>query len=457
MYIAVSCIVCIRHVFDFKFIVAGKSSSRANSEFGDDHASSTVSLCGRSSATDDLDAYSDQEEDEFAIAIENLYEKRSATREAALQKLVSLLMSQWQLDECTFKLDTLSRLFLTSFKKGGADESILAARAVALHVITLGASDEAEGVFRDALPAFVKIIETGRIAVLRAAAIESLSILCFVAAEGPEETMEIMSLLSKAYTRQSSTEVQSEALRGWSLLFTTLPASKFGSSFVEEHLKILSVLLHSKDVDVRSAAGEAVTLLYHTCDLSMLPETLSRSQSHYGSNDQDDTNDFHKDDSQNGHDAPGAAESLQAERLEDIVKRMQDLAKNRGDETRRSKKDRASLRSTFRELSSIIDGGDIPQQKVTMPLGDTLVVDTLSGNIQLNAVRSFLGEGFQVHMLNNPLLHQVFNFRPRNEPSTKYSGTEKRQYRSPASGQSKERSKMRQADRRAAHKDRMWD
>lgn len=89
-----------------------------------------MSICGRSTATEDLEGYSDEEEDEFAAAIEMLYEKRAATRESGLQKLIRLLTSQWQLDECTFKQETLKRLFLGCFKRGAAAESALAARAL---------------------------------------------------------------------------------------------------------------------------------------------------------------------------------------------------------------------------------------------------------------------------------------------------------------------------------------
>lgn len=42
-------------------------------------------------------------------------------------------------------------------------------------------------------------------------------------------------------------------------------------------------------------------------------------------------------------------------RLEDIVSRMKDLAKNRGDPSRRSRKERAAQRGTFRELCNIVE------------------------------------------------------------------------------------------------------
>lgn len=219
--------------------------------------------------------------------------------------------------------------------------------------------------------------------------------------------------------------MQAAALRGWTLLFTTVPAWKFGGNLVEEYLRKLGTLLHNNDVDVRAAAGEAVTVVYDTCDMSTLPESTPTED---GFGDEDERR-------------------FSVDRLEDIVARMQDLAKNRGDETRRSKKDRVVLRSTFRELHSIMEGGEAPEQKVKLRHGDVLMVDTLVGNVQLNAFRSFLGEGFQVHLLQNSLLHQVFNFRPTLEQPERLSALEKRMYRSPASAQSKERAQTRKQER----------
>jgi hypothetical protein len=41
--------------------------------------------------------------------------------------------------------------------------------------------------------------------------------------------------------------------------------------------------------------------------------------------------------------------------MEDVVARMKDLATNRGDAKRRSKKDRSALKSTFRDLCSTLE------------------------------------------------------------------------------------------------------
>lgn len=65
-------------------------------------------------------------------------------------------------------------------------------------------------------------------------------------------------------------KVQAAALRGWSLLLTTLPAWQLTAADIERQLASLADLLENPDVEVRSAAGEAVALLFHTYGLSEL-------------------------------------------------------------------------------------------------------------------------------------------------------------------------------------------
>ena len=51
--------------------------------------------------------------------------------------------------------------------------------------------------------------------------------------------------------------------------------------------------------------------------------------------------------------------------------------------------------------------GQVAETKVKLRAGDTLVIDTVAGNVQLNFLRRFLNEGFQAHLQNNELLHQA--------------------------------------------------
>lgn len=58
------------------------------------------------------------------------------------------------------------------------------------------------------------------------------------------------------------------------------------------------------------------------------------------------------------------------ERLEDINARIQDLTTNRGDASRRSQKERAELRTTFRSILTAIEvcyTGDVRRVMPVMP------------------------------------------------------------------------------------------
>lgn len=68
----------------------------------------------------------------------------------------------------------------------------------------------------------------------------------------------------------AAAKVQSAALRGWSLLLSTLPAWQLTAADIECQLASLVELLQSPDVEVRAAAGEAVALLYHSYGLASL-------------------------------------------------------------------------------------------------------------------------------------------------------------------------------------------
>ena len=72
----------------------------------------------------------------------------------------------------------------------------------------------------------------------------------------------------------------------------------------------------------------------------------------------------------------------------------------------------------------------MPQTKIKLQHGDSLIISTLSGTLQLNALRRFLAEGFQTHLQHNPLLHQIFGFEPRAEKRDRLTPLEKRMYRS---------------------------
>ncbi len=70
-----------------------------------------------------------------------------------------------------------------------------------MHAITLGASDISERIFQEALPTLEPLILTGKAVASRVAAVDALSMLCFVGSEGPHETLPVMALFIKALAR----------------------------------------------------------------------------------------------------------------------------------------------------------------------------------------------------------------------------------------------------------------
>jgi hypothetical protein len=399
----------------------------------DGQSISTVSLGGSSIPDRDADFYLDElPDDPFEINVDKLSEKRGATREDGLQKLIGLFIADFQYEEAVFRQETFAQAFIGSIRRGGPAEAALAANALGLHVLTLGTSEGAESVFQDARSVFEPLILTGRSTASRAAAVDAMGMMCFVASEGPHETMEIINLLVKAIEKGPA-QVQAPALRSWSLLLTTVPAWKLGTSFVEAHLSWLTALLHSDNLEVRKAAGEAIALLFDTCGLSDLPSK------DWNCDSAEDENGEMEGENGNG---------VHPSTLDDIVDRMRDLATNKGDPTRRSKKERAEQKGTFRELMNVVEEGAVVEQKIKLG-SDVLIVNTLPQSIRLNAMRRYLGSGFQIHLMYNPFLHDVFSFRPSNVPAERLSAKEKRLYRSQTSVESKGKSQHRKRERQA--------
>lgn len=409
-----------------------RGNRRAAPEDADDESSTTSTSTGCMQGTQE---YGEPEADLFETCLEELYEKRASTREKALQNLIGLLREGVQEEQCARSASTLVGRCSNCMRKGGAAESALAATLLGLHILTLG--EQNDSLFAEISPDLEKVAVAGKSVACKAAAIESLAVCCFVAAEDFMVTLQVMNKL-RGLWRADSPKVKAAALRSWSLLFISLPNLP-GSDAVEDVLSALSVQLHDADVEVRGAAGEAVALLYHACGF---PDML-------GAVDEEDA----EDEDPAGADVMSVhSASTAVSGLDDVMDRMKDLASNKGDlgGMRRSRRDRAALRGTFRELCSILEDGETPAIKVKLQHGDSLVLNTLPGCVTMNFLKRFLAGGFQAHMQANAVLHAVFDFAPLQERPERLSALEKRAYRSPNSGASKARAQDRKLQR--AHK-----
>lgn len=196
-----------------------------------------------------------------------------------------------------------------------------------------------------------------------------------------------------------SAKVKAAALRSWAFLYTSLN-TPLSSRQLDGQLAALAGLLHDQDVEVRQAAGEGLALLYNTCGLAECDE-------------EDDEDDYSQDEDEPqqgeatepastvavaGHldlspagettaaaaaPADGAGSSsgveaaggqplgpgvLPARRHQDemstcssvsgldmVMDRVKELANNRGDRQRRSKRERVALKGCFREMRKIME------------------------------------------------------------------------------------------------------
>jgi len=397
---------------------------------------------GRRLAADDIDengsyassatAYSnmdqelvDAEAETFSACIDDTYESRGTTREKAWERLIGMLRSSVRADDCCQNATTITSRSQSSLHKGGATECALAATALGLHLLTIGNQDEST--FQEVWPHLYKLAKAGKSPVAKVAGVEALAVVCFCCSEDTVSTHEVMGQLQGLWKQGESSKVRAAAMRAWSFLYTSLRHSP-SSATLEPLLPTLSSQLHDPDVEVRAAAGEALALIYHTTSLA-------------------EENSSEEDEEEEEVESMSVVSSGSLAGLEDVVDRMKELATNKGEKLRRSKRDKAAMKSVFRELHGTLQNGRVAATKIKLRHGDLLMVDTLPSTITLNYLRRYLGGGFQVHLQFNPLLHAVFDFQPLEERPDRLSAMEKRAFRSPCSAQSKARTQDRRSQR----------
>eukprot|EP00850_Spirogloea_muscicola_P020290 SM000212S06883 [mRNA] locus=s212:33105:43389:+ [translate_table: standard] len=407
---------------------------------------STTASSGYASAPDADDAAAADEPAALADFLDALYDKRASTRESGLRGLISALSSHVLTHYAETRLETLLQLFLTSVRRGVGPEVTLAARALGLLAVTLGAGDPADRVCAEATPLLHKIAKQALPVGDKTAALGAIALLNFVSSREQSELDESMGLMwqigGSPEPDQSCGSGSQNGGAIW-LDFATLniiasrdhiPSSQVCSHQVQvinltaatavcSALPSLSSLLADNDLAMRIAAGEAIALLYEAGGRDAGEESSEST-------------------SQAGALSVEALDDKQAE----VLEQMRDLSVEGN--KRLSKKTRKEQHGSFRDLVSLIQDGTVTETSVRLKNGDSLTLSTWREIIQLNALRQYLAEGFQKHLQENELLHQIFGFVPRaSKPAGFQSLAEKRMYRSPNSLASKARTRTRKQQR----------
>jgi len=222
---------------------------------------SVVSVMTSSSEEIGEDGCYKSEDTSFADTVEQLTEKRGSLRVSALKSLIDSLTSQMMDEQITSRAKTIE-LYLTRIIRQGAGEEVThACRLLSLIILTIGS--EIEEVGKSFLPVLSTIIKnSSKPANSRRACIQAMGIINFILCS-PQEMTESMSLLEQiSLDTKIDPTIASQAITIWSLLASTFSAWDLGTSIYSKYLPLFTKLLEHKDLEVRSAAGEAIALLY---------------------------------------------------------------------------------------------------------------------------------------------------------------------------------------------------
>ncbi|OQS06176.1 hypothetical protein THRCLA_01763 [Thraustotheca clavata] len=294
--------------------------------------------------------------------IDTLTEKRTTTRVTALKKIVDLLSHYVPTEIFHDNYDTLQSNALHLLRRPSSNEGVLGVHVLALIALMLGENEDSfYKQIKGPLQLLVK--NEGQPEEVRAKALEVLGTTCFVCSGDQDNTLEILQFC-EALFGDASNAVTTAALDTWGLLASTLPnASLVEDDFLATQLEIFMQLLDHADVEVRSAAGENIALLF---------EAIAAAHVYY---DRDE-----------------------------IAHRLLALSKDSSKKT--SKRDRKEQRTVFRDVYKTVADDVAPSITFTFQ-NEVLRLQDWSTLKQYNILKKWLHSGFQEHLKYNNVVRNI--------------------------------------------------
>ncbi|KAF0712804.1 Aste57867_4670 [Aphanomyces stellatus] len=307
------------------------------------------------------------QEDLLDRYIEELSEKRSTTRVAALQGVFKLLVHFIPAELFIDRFDTLYENALNSARRPTEEEGKLAPRILAIMGLMLGAnSDHFFGKVESVLEPIIK--SPSHSDAVRASALEGLGLICFACSSDDENAQNIMGLCDPFLNNDVAPILAKIALETWGALASTLDSSYLvDEGFLDTHLTLLEELTNNADLDVRTAAGENIALLF---------EAMYKN----GIRDHDDKN--------------------------AIEKRLLDLSKESSKKF--SKKDRKEQHSVFRDVYKTVADNEPPNVSFSLE-NETLRFHDWGSIMQFEAIKECLQSGLLEHLKFNNNVREIFD------------------------------------------------
>lgn len=326
-------------------------------------------------------------------------EKRSARREGQLRKTFKCLTqfaTGIEGQECVEShIESIVTACTYGLRaSGGPAEQYAACRVLEATAVVLGGNqDDFFGSLEAPLKRIVHMV--GRAVPVRGAALRTLCLSNFINTDDDYQAEGLLDLCESVACSEFRHEavppnLRATALDCWALLATTIEdvyiAEKTDTS-IGRGLVLLPLLkecLDTTHVELRSAAGECMALI-HECRLNL------------GISEGDATERRFRRGSWDG--------SEWEVTMDEVKQRIAELSVESGHHL--SKKAKKAQRSTFREfMATLVD--DEPPCEIVNFRGGTLTLETWREVIQLNFIRHCLQGGFQIQLLCNATLHQVF-------------------------------------------------
>ncbi|KAF9134371.1 Interferon- developmental regulator 1 [Mortierella sp. 14UC] len=342
--------------------------------------------------------------------IEELYEKRSSTREAALKKLVDLTSQHFTADVLDSRRDDVMELLKKSIKKGGPRECVLAAEAISLVFITIGEDDEK--MFTDLAPLLKYTITNHESTEVKAACIHALGTACFISSTPQPSHLPTYELLNFFTDIALSSGASANALQNGETLAAALEAfnvlyagvfPRLGPKTITMQARRIfnrmvpaaKTLLEHPTVEVRVAAGETIALMLEILD------AYQRQRDDGDISDEEASETYNDDDPEDLEEVTG---DFRYDDLDGLVAALGSLSTDSS--RHRSKKERSAGRSAFRDILKSVEEQERPTESLKLREYD-VDFDGWVEILQLHYLRDRLTSGLQTHFVHNTMIHTI--------------------------------------------------
>ncbi|KAJ0409779.1 hypothetical protein ATCC90586_001092 [Pythium insidiosum] len=204
-------------------------------DYDEDDTTSIASIeTGRSIASEDADFYdtytkSDGEEEDIDQAIEELTERRTTTRVAALEKLYNHVLHYYPADEIS--------------DRPSDEEAVLGSKILAVLSLIFGGDNE--GFYQRSKSVLEPLAKTAKMQKVKSAAMRSLAMICHVCSVEEENADELLDMYTKFLDVKIVASVCASALEAWGILASSLPdevlaADTFIDKSIVEKLRAMS-------------------------------------------------------------------------------------------------------------------------------------------------------------------------------------------------------------------------